>query len=451
MSKDHKKVNAGGKENPDKWVETLYEKLADEDEARVCEAITDEACEEVPGNFFRQLVAQTLTKAGDRIANPKTTLPWLLQSIGAPGYLSGMLVPLRESGSLLPQVLIGSLVRRLPVRKSVWVWGSVVEGLALALMIPAVWFFSPVLAGWSVLALLAVFSLARGFCSIASKDVLGKTIPKTRRGLLTGWMSASAGVVTVAAGLSLLWQGSGGEDGNPGFLLFLLAVAAGFWCLGALVFSRIVEYAGATEGGKDGWHEIREQISLLGKDRPFRDFVLVRSLAIGSGLAAPFYVLLAREEAGAVLPLLGWFVLADGLASMSSGVIWGKQADRSSRGVLIGASLLSAGLGLVVVGWSLAGFSQELSRWFYPLAFFILGVAHSGVRVGRKTYLADFAEGNKRTAYVAVSNTTIGFVLLVLGGISSVLAVWSVSGAILFFSILGLFGGLYGCRLPKVA
>ena len=83
-------------------METLYEKLADEDESRVCKTITEEACKVVPGNFFRQLVAQTLTKAGDRIANPKTTLPWLLQSIGAPGFLNGLLVPLRESGSLLP-------------------------------------------------------------------------------------------------------------------------------------------------------------------------------------------------------------------------------------------------------------------------------------------------------------------------------------------------------------
>ena len=71
----------------------------------------------------------------------------------------------------------------MPLRKSVWVWGSLVEGLALALMIPAVLYFPPALAGWAVLLLLAIFSLARGFCSIAAKDVLGKTIPKSRRGL----------------------------------------------------------------------------------------------------------------------------------------------------------------------------------------------------------------------------------------------------------------------------
>ena len=85
------------------------------------------------------------------------------------------------------------------------------------------------------------------------------------------------------------------------------------------------------------------------------------------------------------------------------------------------------------------------------MAFFVLGIAHNGVRVVRKTYLADFAEGNKRTTYVAVSNTAIGVILLVLGGISSLLAIWSVAGAIIFFSLMGFAGAVWGTRLPKVS
>ena len=41
-------------------------------------------------------------------------------------------------------------------------------------------------AGWAILGLVTLFSLARGFCSVASKDVLGKTVPKTRRGRVSG-------------------------------------------------------------------------------------------------------------------------------------------------------------------------------------------------------------------------------------------------------------------------
>ena len=47
----------------------------------------------------------------------------------------------------------------------------------------------------AIIALIIAFSLARGFCSVAAKDVLGKTIPRDRRGQLTGWSASAAGLV----------------------------------------------------------------------------------------------------------------------------------------------------------------------------------------------------------------------------------------------------------------
>jgi hypothetical protein len=41
---------------------------------------------------------------------------------------------------------------------------------------------------------------------------------------------------------------------------------------------------------------------------------------------------------------------------------------------------------------------------------------HGGVRLGRKIYLVDMASGDNRAAYVAVSNTLIG-VLMLAGGL----------------------------------
>ena len=55
------------------------------------------------------------------------------------------------------------------------------------------------LAGSLVLVLLILLSLGRGVASIATKDVLGKTIAKQRRGTLMGWSGSIAGGVTLAA------------------------------------------------------------------------------------------------------------------------------------------------------------------------------------------------------------------------------------------------------------
>ena len=67
----------------------------------------------------------------------------------------------------------------------------------------------------------------------------------------------------------------------------------------------------------------------------------------------------------------------------------------------------------------------------YPLAFFGLGVAHAGVRLGCKTYLVDMSDGNQRTNYVAVSNTVIGGLLLLIGALGTLAALVSVPGTVL--------------------
>jgi hypothetical protein len=90
------------------------------------------------------------------------------------------------------------------------------------------------------------------------------------------------------------------------------------------------------------------------------------------------------------------------------------------------------------------------SQWLYPLFFFVLAITHAGVRMGRKTYIVDLAGGNKRTDYVAVSNTVIGVVLLLAGSIGALTAVVPVSIVILILAAMGVTGAVMSARLPEV-
>ena len=54
--------------------EDLYEKLTNEEDARLCRDIDERACRESPRSFFYLLASYFLTKLGDAIASPKTTL-----------------------------------------------------------------------------------------------------------------------------------------------------------------------------------------------------------------------------------------------------------------------------------------------------------------------------------------------------------------------------------------
>tara|TARA_Y100001933_G_scaffold264986_1_gene334053 strand:- start:2317 stop:3630 length:1314 start_codon:yes stop_codon:yes gene_type:complete len=427
----------------DRLAARLYDQLYDEDEdSRVCRDISDEACRVVPGNFFRNTLAQAASKLGDALINPKTTLPWLLTSLQAPGWIAGLLVPIRESGSMLPQLGIAAWVRRLPVRKWSYVGGAVAQALVVIGLALTALTLTGAAAGYAVLGLVVVFSLARGFSSVASKDVLGKTVPKTRRGRVTGFASSAAGLGTLVFAV-VLWFS---PDGDRPYAV-LLGFAGLLWLVSAAVYSTIREAPGATEGGANGLREAFERLSVLRDDAGFRRFLAARALLVGSGLAAPFLVVLANQKASTSL---AYFFVAQGLSSLISGPAWGALADRSSRRLLLLTACGAGTLGSVVFLVDRWAPGIASTAWFLPGAFFLLALLHDGVRLARKTYVVDLAGGNKRTDYVAVGNTLIGAFLLVVGGITAVVQQFSTGAAILLLSLAAFAAAWVARRLPEV-
>jgi len=420
----------------------LYDYIANEEDARVCKGIPDEACREVPGNFFKILVSQWLTKTADALSSTKVVLPWLLTSIGVPAFFIGMLVPLRESGSLLPQLLIGGYIRSYSLRKYFFALGSLVQAACVLGIALVGYSLTGVQAGFSIIVLLAIFSLARGLCSVASKDVLGKTIPKSRRGLLNGYSASGAGFITLLFGGALLlpWQV------NNSMILVYLVAAAACWLLAAGLYSTVQEERGATEGGGNALQQAWKNLSLLTKDRDFRRFVSARGLLVCTGLAAPYFVLLANTQDSSVLTL-GYLLITNGSASLLAGPFWGRFADLSSRRVMIASAVC------VSILCFIAAVSSQFSMpvWLVMLAFFVLSVAHQGVRLGRKTYIVDLAGGNKRTDYVSVSNSVIGALLLLVGALAALLAQLDLWVVLTVFGLLSALAAWICSGLPEVS
>lgn len=426
-------------------LDQLYSLIANEEDARVCKDIPDEACREVPRNFFLILAANVLTKLGDLLISPKTVLAWLMSAVGAPALVA-WLVPIRESGALIPQMVIGAWVRRKAVRKWFWTLGSVGQSVSVLAMAGSVWFLEGYRAGGGLLVALIAFSLSRGFCSVAMKDVQGKCIPKTRRGRLSGLATTLGGTATVVLTGLLFW-----DRGDPtlAFYTVLLLLAATLWLIAGALFAGVDEYRGETGGGGNALRQAVHSLSLLRDDRPFRHFVITRALLLCSALAAPYFVVLAQTQSEPGW-MLGIFLLASSLASSVSASVWGWMADSSSRQVMIRGAAIASGTCLAVGATGLIAGTDIGSVWLYPVAFFVLSIAHAGVRLGRKTYLVDMAGGNKRTDYTAVSNTVIGVILLITGGLTALVSLISEVAVILTLGLMGLAGTLSALRLREV-
>jgi hypothetical protein len=303
-------------------------------------------------------------------------------------------------------------------------------------------------AGWTVIGLMAVFSLAKGICSVSAKDILGKTISKTRRGTLMGYSAGVAGAATLVIGAYVEFYAAPGRSAD---LFFLFLLGAGVLYLGAIaLFSFIVEQPGATEGGGNALQVALHSLSILRTDPGFRRFVVARSLLLSVALVPPFYVLLAQRHSGDAAGL-GLMIIAGGLAVSLSSPVWGRIGDRSSRLVMLIAAV-AAGLVDILV-WLLerAGAAPLDSVWSWAGLFFLIATFHNGVRLGRKVYLVDMSSGETRATYVAVSNTLIG-TAMILGGGFGVLADMLGSGSVIgLLGLVSLLSAAYIRGLPEVS
>ena len=424
----------------------LYDLATGDEDARVCRDIPDSACVHQPRNYFVHVLALVATKAGDLLMDVKTVLAWILSSLGAPALMIALLVPIRESLSLLPQLAVAGVMRRYRLRKWFWVAGSVVQGLAVLAMVPVVLAFEGAAAGALILALLVVFALARGVCSVSLKDVEGKTVSKTRRGSVSGYAASAAGLLSLLIGGWL--QFTGPQTQSVSVFAWLLIAAGLLWLLAAGVYAQVLEPEGATEGGASALAEAWRSLRLLREDARLRHFLYVRTLLLSTALTAPFYVVLTRELTDSSIGALGLMIIATGLAALLSSAAWGRLADRSSRRVLVAAALTAGGCGLLAFAY--AGLDSGHSAAVFAGLFFVLGVAHSGVRIGRKTYLVDMADQSTRAAYVALSNTLIGIALLLASSVGLLAGVLGAAGLVLLLALFSLAAAAVAWRLPEV-
>lgn len=376
-----------------------------------------------PRNFLRHVLALGGSKLADGLIDPKLVLSWLLTHLGAGAFWVGLLVPVRESGALLPQLLVTPVISRSKLRKYFWAGGAVVQGVAAAGIALVGLTQDGMVAGAAIIGLLAVLAVARSVCSASYKDVLGKTVGNARRGTAMGLASSTGAVGVILFALLLLT----GWGDRYTIVIAAIFLAAGCWLAAGALFFGLDEVPSdpAPTDVK------RATIGLLRAQPQLRLFILTRALLIGTALAPPYLVLLDSESG---LGALGALVLASALASLVSSFVWGRLSDRSSRWVLILAGGAGGTVLLGTVGLHLAGLTG--APLVLPAALFGLMIAHHGVRQGRNTHLVDMADEGERASFTALSNTLIGLVLIGGGAAFAGLAAISVP------LVLGLFGAM---------
>lgn len=414
---------------------------------RLYETVTDaEGRDEgrAPRNFAIHFLSLTATKISDGLIDPKLVLAWLLNALGAPGYLIGVLVPIREAGALLPQLALARWIERRRQRKWVWAAGSALQGIAALGIAASALLLEGAVAGWAIVGALAVLACARSACSASFKDVLSRTVPKGTRGTVSG----SAGTVAAIAVLGFAAAlGFGVIPREPGWIAGAIALAGALWLAGAALFTRLIEpdaEGGAAKG--KGWRALVEP---LHEDGELRRYLVTRALLIPTALAPPFLVMLSGSGEPGAFGNLGLMMIGSSAATILSSYVWGRLSDRSSRKTLATAG--GAGAAVFAAAAVTGILTGGIGGAWAAMGFIFAGqIAYEGARAGRKTHLTDMNTGNRKSVYTALSNTIVGLLLLA-GGIFGVLADWvGPEWVLAIFAGMAAAGGAAALRLSEV-
>ncbi|MEO0939030.1 MAG: MFS transporter [Pseudomonadota bacterium] len=397
--------------------------------------------EEAP-RFFTHLVSLMSTKLADGLIDPKLVLSWLLSALGAPGYIIGALVPVREAGALLPQIGLARIIQSRAQRKQVWAFGSAVQGLAALGMGIAALTLDGAAAGWAVLGCLAVLACARAACSASYKDIAARTLEKGTRGTVSGTAGTVAATLVFAFAAALA---VGFLPLEPWLIASTLLLAGGLWLLGAGTFATLDEPAATPDDDPLATEDLTDPIL---NDAEFRTYIAVRGLLIATALAPPFILLLSASAEGRQLGNLGILIVASALAAIASSYIWGRLSDRSSRQTLI----WSGGLAALALGTAAAlGLVAGITSTFVLAAvLFVAQIAYEGVRAGRKTHLTDMDTGEDKALYTALSNTMIGVLLLAGGGFGLLADVLGAAWVLAIFAAMSAVAAAVALGLSEV-
>lgn len=412
---------------------------------RACKDIPSAACHHSGFNYLMNLVNGSFSKLAEQVAGPNIVLPWLLQMTGAPLWAMGLAVPIKQTFSLGPQLVASGYIRKLAVRKYVWTSAGIIQALCLLLMIPAALYMSSLTAALTILGLLALFSMASGTASIAFQDVLGKTIDQGHRGSLLSARSLVGGVLTIIAGIMI---GKPDTIGRAHTVYLLIAAGALLWFCSSMAFIVIRENPGATEGGRTPLQEAGAGLQKFLQYRGFRRYLYVRAMLLSAEVAVPYYVLFAHERIQSTSGSVGLFITSIGISQLISSPFWGRLADKTSRTVMVYSGVitaLAAATALAAMLVSNAGGASAL----VGLAFLMIGLAESGVRLGRKTYLVDAAPKDERPTYTAFSNSVIGILALATSALGLIAEQLGAYAPLIVIGITGLAGAMMARSMPE--
>ncbi len=379
-------------------------------------------------NFILGVVNGAVFNISEVFIDAEMVLTWFLAQLGVSNFLIGLVLPIRQCGWFFPQIFasdhVQRLPRKLPFYQTVGLF-RIMALLALALGTALLPMHSLALRVVFFMGLTA-YSLGSGLAGLTFLSMLQRVIPPARRGAFFAQRMFWGGVLALGASslVGVLLDEPPGLAFPKNFVLMFTVCLVAF-VLTVLTWSWIKEPPEVITSERLSWiAQVKRGARLLRVDRAYRTFVLARLCLMLAQLAAPFYIVYAKEVLKVPARMAGVYLTARTAASIFSNLLWGRISDRvGNRRVIRLTNLVGLCIPLLaLIMGGVAHSSPSSLTWLaYPftLVFVASGAFSSGSAIGNMNYLLDLAPSDQRALYLGFTNTLFGIGILTssLGGL----------------------------------
>lgn len=394
-------------------------------------------------NFFGGIWHGAFLALGMSLTQPTTVIAAFVADLtGSTAWVGGLSTVLTAAG-VLPQLFVARYIEPRP-RKMPYLMLAIYLRVAswgvLAWLVHSIGASNPTLTAWALIVLLAAFYAGGGLGGVPYNDIIGKVIPRGRRGAFFGSRQILAGPLSVGA--ALLAKQILGDVSYPDNYAMLFGLAAISLAIASLGFWIIKEPPRTDAPGRpESWRHYAAH--LIDAGRQLKTLVAVQLLTGFSLMALPFYVVYARDSLNAPVESTGWFLLIQVIGGVIANLIWARLIDRyGSRTMLTTCATISTLTPLLAVMLGPLGWQAMLP------VFFFAGASFGGRQVGFSSALLALAPDTERPTYTALNaalTLPIAFLPLIAG-----LLLQSLSYTTIFIIVAGFIavGVLWTRRLP---
>ncbi len=385
-------------------------------------------------NFIAGLWHGAFMTLGVSLTQPTIVISAFVADLtGSTIWVGGLMTVLTVAGAI-PQLFVARLIEPRPRKMPYLLIAIYLRVISWGILAWSIYIFgghNPMALTGILVGMLVIFYAGGGLGNIPYTDIIGKIIPPNKRGAFYGGRGILAGPLSVAAAFAARHILANVTYPNNYALLFGIAAVGlaissiGFWVIREPITAN-------THQKPQSWPEFRQHLLIV--SRKLKPLITVQLLTGFSLMVLPFYVVYAREQLGAPMDAVGWFLLAQVLGGSLSNFVWAHLVDTSgSRRMLFICAVISAitPLFAIVLG-SL--------NWMAMLPiFFFAGAVFNGRKVGFQSALLEVSPTAERSTYAglnAVLTLPVAFLSLLAG---LLLQYWSYT--VLFF-IASIFIGL---------